>query len=71
MEDTEITPDMIVFPQTIHGAWVVNVSIYEQTQILIIARSRIRGNTICEFFYRPEEAAEFIEFLDLNEGYYE
>ena len=71
MEETEITHDMIVFPQTIHGAWVVNVSIYQQSQILIIARSRTVDTTICEFFYHPEDAAEFIEFLDLNEGYYE
>ena len=71
MDETEITNDMIVFPQTIHGAWIVNVSIYQKMQILIIARSRIAGKTICEFFYHPEDAAEFIEFLDLNEGYYE
>lgn len=71
MEQTQITADMIVFPKTIHGAWAVFVSIYMQTQIMIMARHRTAERTLCEVFYHPEDAAEFIEFLDLNEDYYE
>jgi len=71
MDETQITHDMIVFPRTIHGAWSVFVSIYQQTQIMIIARHRLYERTLCEVFYHPNDAAEFIEFLDINEDYYE
>jgi len=71
MDETQITGDIIVFPRTIHGAWSVFVSIYMQTQIMIIARHRAAERTLCEVFYHPEDAAEFIEFLDINEDYNE
>ena len=71
MEDAQITTDMIVFPQTLHGVWNVNVSIYQQTQIMVMASHRIEPRTIIEFFYHPNDAAEFIEFLDQSGEYYE
>jgi len=68
MDDVQITPDMIVFPQTLHGQWLVNVSIYENIQILIMAQNRYSGTLITRVFYNPTDAAEFIELIgDYNE----
>lgn len=63
MDDVQITPDMIVFPQTTHGQWLVNVSIFENIQILIIAQNTVNTSMITRVFYNPTEAAEFIELL--------
>jgi hypothetical protein len=63
MDDVQITPDMIVFPQVLHGQWLVNVSIYEKIQILIMAQNRYSGTLITRVFYNPTDAAEFIELI--------
>ena len=69
MDETIVTHNMIVFPQTVHGAWTVNASIFQKNQIMIMARSRTTDSLMIEVFYDPESAAEFIEYLDLSEDY--
>lgn len=60
----KLSPNMISFITVRRGEWILKISVFRNTQIMIVALHAYEpDNFIVKFFTDQNKAADYIEFL--------
>jgi hypothetical protein len=67
-DKVRLSPNMASFVAVKRGNWVFKVSVYKSKQILVVAHHCFdRDTCIVRYFTKEIEAANFIEYITLQE----